>query len=70
MILIDGIQKEDSLVDPKIHKFIGMFRRPFSLPQVAGYICCSCGQILQSFEAGREHWQMGHWDIPQYVTIE
>ena len=27
-----------------------------------GYVMCSCGQILQTQESVREHWQLGHFD--------
>ena len=28
------------------------------------YIQCTCGSILQTVQATREHWQDGHFDIP------
>ena len=30
--------------------------------KVAGYIACSCGAILGSFDQVREHWSRGHFD--------
>jgi len=33
--------------------------------QLGGYIQCSCGQVLQTVESTREHWEMGHFDRKQ-----
>jgi len=70
MILIDGKFVEDKELDPAKHRYIGVFRRPWSIPNVAGYIQCGCGQILQTQDQSYQHWQSGHWDTPQYVSIE
>jgi hypothetical protein len=35
------------------------------------YLSCSCGQILQTMNQVRMHWQFGHFDIPDTPdTIE
>lgn len=50
--------------------FVGMFRPPWEkISTGGGYIQCSCGQILQTQEATREHWQLGHFDSPIYKTL-
>lgn len=39
-------------------------RRPYweDVAKLKGYIECSCGTILQTVQATREHWQLGHFD--------
>ncbi len=44
--------------------FAGMHRPPLIQPQ--GYVCCSCGSILQTQQMLMDHWQMGHFDSPLY----
>jgi len=56
-------------IDPAQHKFIGMFRNP-APPQSMGYILCPCGQTLQNLETTHSHWQLGHMDTPQYISIK
>lgn len=29
-----------------------------------GYLQCTCGRVLQTFEQVRDHWQLGHFDYP------
>lgn len=72
MALLNGRYVDDSEIDPVKHKFIGMFREPFSKigAKLAGYVACSCGHTLQTYEEVFAHWQMGHFDIPQYVNLE
>ena len=77
-VYIDGNIYPSNVIDPKIHIFIGMFRSPFP-PNTeyldeetgeikrAGYIACPCGHMLGYVEAVRDHWQLGHFDIPQYM---
>lgn len=33
-------------------------------------LVCTCGAHLWDFEAVREHWQRGHFDVPVYATKE
>jgi hypothetical protein len=47
----------------------GMFRplwEDFYKSVGGGYVPCSCGAILQTQQAVREHWQLGHFDTPVY----
>ena len=69
MILIDGVMERDDALDPAVHVFIGMFRKPFNASG-DGYIVCGCGDILQSVQVSHQHWSAGHWDILQYKTME
>lgn len=41
-----------------------MYRPKWEDIKINGYIQCTCGQILQTQEAVREHWQEGHFDTP------
>ncbi len=34
--------------------------------EIMGHRLCSCGRILTTREAVREHWQFGHFDTPVY----
>jgi hypothetical protein len=46
---------------------IGMFRPLWEdVANVDGFTECSCGHILQTLEALRDHWQLGHFDTPIY----
>ena len=68
-VLLDGKSVDKKIINPKTHKFIGMFRRPFN-GSGGGYVMCSCGEILQTMDVTYAHWQSGHWDTPQYVSIQ
>lgn len=70
MAMLDGKIVEDSEIDPGKHKYIGSFRSP-QPPDTGGaaVMVCPCGQHLWFVEAVFDHWQKGHFDIPQYVTI-
>ena len=72
MVIIDGQELPDSALDPKQHRFIGMFR-PATYPVSDGnwdvYVC-SCGAHLWSVEQCQDHWLKGHMDLPQYLSIE
>ena len=71
MVIIDGQELPDSALDPKQHRFIGMFRQPLDMPKDTNYmVMCSCGLALDSMKDIREHWQAGHFDLPQYLSIE
>ena len=40
-----------------------MIRPPFDeIGRLPGYVACCCGQVLQTRERVREHWQSGHFD--------
>jgi len=62
------------VVSPQSHVFLGVFREPWeefcSGVSAASIIQCSCGVSLQTFEALRKHWAMGHFDEPVYARIE
>lgn len=36
----------------------------------ADVLVCTCGQHLWTQEGVRQHWQQGHFDVPQYITRE
>lgn len=66
--LLDGLFVDDKTIDASKHIFIGMFRRPFA-HFAYSYHHCSCGAILQTWNASREHWQWGYYDIPIYRSL-
>lgn len=75
MPLLDGKYVASDEIDPAKHKFIGTFRPP-SQPDsklingsYSGIILCPCGRGLQSAQETAEHWQRGHFDTPQYISI-
>lgn len=86
MVIIDGNEQPDTMVDPVKHRFIGSFRYPFSFPPFVDtkqypwvkenkysgnyIIICPCGEDISNQKIALEHWSKGHWDIPQYLTIE
>jgi len=37
---------------------------------IRGYLHCTCGQMLQTREAVRAHYDMGHFDKPQNIEID
>lgn len=78
-VLLNGEEVDVSLIDPSKHKFIGTFRPPNppketfvddkGKTQHAAVIFCPCGGQLWTYQQSLDHWQLGHFDIPQYVTI-
>ena len=71
MVLIDGVVSPDEAVDPKKHRYIGMFRFPYEkYASLGAYVACTCGQTLKHLGQNREHWQNGCFDMPQYQTIK
>jgi len=72
-VLLNGKKVDFSEVDPKKHKFIGMFRKPYYEMErewgIGCYIRCSCQTTLQTVDQTYSHWQRGHFDIPQYADI-
>ncbi len=69
MALLDGIFVKDNVIDPAKHKFIGTFRSPTPINPNGAYVYCGCGNILQTYETLFDHWQRGHCDVPQYISI-
>ena len=71
MVLLDGEFVGDSKITPKKHKYIGTFRES-SPPNGHGadVIMCPCNQHLWTVEETFKHWQLGHFDTPQYQTIK
>lgn len=68
-VLLDGKYVSADIIDPAKHKFIGTFRSPSPVYGHGGLVPCPCGQVLQTMDASFWHWQQGHFDKPQYVTI-
>lgn len=70
-VLLDGSFVDPKSIDPAKHSFLGMFRSP-TPPDARGYdaVACPCNRILDTFEGTAEHWRLGHFDVPQYVTLE
>lgn len=69
MAILDGKHVDDSIIDSTKHRYIGMFRVPKPFPY-NGYVLCPCGCVLQIYEQVFDHYIKGHFDIPQYVTIQ
>jgi len=67
--LLNGKEVEGDEIDPEFHKFIGMFRAPFTMYQGGGIIACECGQHLKCHGEDFTHWKQGCFDIPQYIFI-
>ena len=71
--LLNGKEVEDEVIDPVKHKFIGTFRKPLS--QIATPANCPCGEMIAYYDSGIverskfKHWQLGHFDLPQYIDI-
>jgi hypothetical protein len=70
MAILDGEFIDDKDIDPVKHKFIGTFREPFSAYEnMAGEHHCRCGEHLFNNKSLLDHWQQGHMDAAQYVSI-
>lgn len=70
MVLIDGKPCKEEEVNPEKHRFIGTFRYPYKISNMrGGVVACDCGNSLWTADAVFIHWQSGHFDHPQYVTI-
>lgn len=70
MAILDGEFIHDKDIDPVKHKFIGTFREPFSTYEnMAGEHHCRCGEHLFNNQSMLDHWQRGHMDAAQYVSI-
>jgi hypothetical protein len=70
MALLNGSYVKNSEINPREHRFLGNFRQPGPPRSNGANILCPCGESLQSFQSTRQHWVEGHFDIPQYVSIE
>ena len=71
MAIFDGEFVDDSKVNPKEHRFVGTFRTP-QPPKSNGtwaVLLCNCGQNLWTVDVVFDHWNQGHLDEPQYLTI-
>lgn len=68
-VLLDGKLVEAAEITPAKHKFVGTFRAPYNFAG-GGYVLCQCGRTLQTLDETYAHWQLGHWDSPQYETIK
>jgi hypothetical protein len=71
MALLDGKFVKSEEIDPAKHRFIGTFRQP-QPPDGSGCyaVICTCHAPLHTAGAVREHWMQGHFDVPQYITVE
>lgn len=76
MPYLDGRKVDPAEIDPAKHAFIGMWRDPWPIAKLTRfegdvfYHHCSCGEHLLWFSMARDHWQLGHFDEPQYRTLE
>ena len=70
MVYLDGELVDSKIIDPAKHRFVGTFRKPWEEHKLGGYILCSCGEVLQTVDRSYAHWQLGHWDYLQYITIQ
>ena len=66
MVILDGNEVEEADIDPDKQRFLGMFRPP-SPPETR---FCPCGESFQIMGEDFSHWQKGHFDVPQYATID
>lgn len=71
MAILNGKTVDDKEINPNKHKFIGSFRYPFSVfsAGIKGILYCSCGSMLHHLGQVKEHYDLGHFDIPQYEDI-
>lgn len=77
MVILDGREVDESVIDKTKHIFIGTFRHPSfaafreTLGKPGSYdaVECTCGHGLWTVEEAHEHWLLGHFDIPVYQTI-
>ena len=80
MPYLDGTPVNPDEIDPAKHKFIGLFRPP-AAPTTrhiddsgkviyADAFMCGCGQTLWTIQDIYDHYQRGHFDEPQYITIK
>jgi hypothetical protein len=68
--LLDGKFVNIADLDARRHKFIGMWRAPAAPYRSSDCdIMCPCGKLLRYVEEGFQHYQSGHFDLPQYKTI-
>lgn len=63
---LDGKPVDAKEITPERHTFIGMFRPPIGQCSQL----CRCGNHCETTTSHYNHYQLGHYDIPQYKTIE
>jgi len=63
-VYLDGILVYVEKINPKEHRFLGMFR-----PAQQSQLCPICG-LLQTTLQVHNCYTNGHFDIPQYQTIK
>lgn len=69
-VYLDGVLTDSTEIDPAKHTFVGMFRPPTAGAYMGnGLVACPCGSILHLMSDSFLHWQVGHFDVPQYKTI-
>jgi len=69
-VMLDGKFVFRDKIDGSLHQYVGMFRPPAPPGMTGGYLVCpGCGSVLQTLENNAAHYQLGHFDIPQYMTI-
>ena len=67
-VYLDGVAVSAETITPT-HRFVGTFRSPTPpSPGGAAIIVCPCGRHLHSSESTHEHWRLGHFDVPQYLS--
>jgi hypothetical protein len=54
-VYLDGVLTDSTEIDPA---YMGN-----------GLVACPCGSILHLMSDSFLHWQVGHFDVPQYKTI-
>jgi hypothetical protein len=69
LVVLDGHAVSVSEITPERHRFIGTFRPP-QMPHAEANYFCRCGGLIQGPSETLDHWQRGHFDVPQYVTIQ
>ena len=68
MPLLNGQHVDSSVINPQEHRFVGMWRST----QPPCRAICPCGRHVCDMEEGESlftHWQQGHMDEPQYVSL-
>ena len=74
MVLLDGKMVDGFEVNSVEHKFIGTWRSPQPPYPTRGksydVYLCPCMAHLWTLNDVFQHWQLGHLDMPQYITIK
>lgn len=69
-VYLDGVEVEPEAISPARHRFLGMFRLPNPPHFTMNWWCPGCGECTQVVGQEHRHWREGHFDVPQYVSIE